>query len=369
MPRASGDCWVAHWRDPDGLQHKRVLARVWIDRGPPRDGYLTKRGARLALDDILLEERRRLPGSAFRARAPVTSEEASADWLRYTRDDRGRRNSTVRDYERVLRNTLLPAFGSVAIDALTAHDIDRFRSALVAERRLSARTINKYLAQLHSIFRRAQRDYGLAGNPAAGAERQPLRWSGDFDVLTVDEIGARAQAASSELDGAIFLTAAFAGLRLGELRALRWCDLDFAKRLVHVRRSDVLREAGPPKSGRVRSVPMVDDLADVLTELRSRERFTDEDDFVFADPLGGPVRGSSAAPAVLRGTRASAIEARALSRPPAQLRDARRAGIPALGREGVHGTRRHRDNDDLPASRAAARRRASSRISVAPGAH
>jgi integrase len=33
------------------------------------------------------------------------------------------------------------------------------------------------------------------------------------------------------------VTAAFTELRMGELRALRWSDVDFAKRLVHVRRS------------------------------------------------------------------------------------------------------------------------------------
>jgi integrase len=199
----------------------------------------------------------------------------------------------VRDYERVLRNILLPVFGAAPIEAVTARDIDRFRAALVAERRLRPRTINKYLAQLQSIFRRAQRVYGLAGNPAAGAERQPVRRSGDFDVLAVDEIGQLVSAAGSELDATIFLTAAFAGLRLGELRALRWSDLDLSKRLIHVRRSYVMGEAGPPKSGRVRSVPMVDDVADALTRLRERERFTGDEDFVFAGPLGNPFEDSA----------------------------------------------------------------------------
>ena len=69
---------------------------------------------------------------------------------------------------------------------------------------------------------------------------------------------ALARAAASLQDAAVFATAAFAGLRLGELRALRWRDIDFGKRLVHVRRSYVERAEGAPKSGRVRSVPMSD---------------------------------------------------------------------------------------------------------------
>ncbi len=46
-----------------------------------------------------------------------------------------------------------------------------------------------------------------------------------------------AQRARHARDGAIFVVAAYTGLRLGELRALRWRDVDFAKRLIRVRRS------------------------------------------------------------------------------------------------------------------------------------
>jgi len=45
------------------------------------------------------------------------------------------------------------------------------------------------------------------------------------------------------------------------LRALRWIDVDFSKRLVHVRRAYTHGGIGPPKSGRVRSVPLIDDVA------------------------------------------------------------------------------------------------------------
>jgi integrase len=51
-----------------------------------------------------------------------------------------------------------------------------------------------------------------------------LRPSGDIEVFSPEEVWALVRAAALEQDGSIFLTAAFTGLRMGELLALRWRD-------------------------------------------------------------------------------------------------------------------------------------------------
>ena len=48
-----------------------------------------------------------------------------------------------------------------------------------------------------------------------------------------------------------------------------------------------------PKSGRVRSVPMVPDVAKVLAQLGQREHFTSGDELVFAGEVGGYLDGSA----------------------------------------------------------------------------
>ena len=145
------------------------------------------------------------------------------------------------------------------------------------------------MVPLHGIYRFAVRRGWTTTNPAAEAERVTARRRPEFAVLSPIEVQAVARATSTEQDAALILTAAFTGLRLGELRALRWRDVDFTNALVHVRRSHyggAGTEEGPPKSGQARSVPLIDLAAAALDELSRRERWVGATDRVFCDPTG-----------------------------------------------------------------------------------
>jgi len=107
-----------------------------------------------------------------------------------------------------------------------------------------------------------------------------------MEVLEPEEVWALVRAAASEQDAALYLTAAFTGLRLGELRARCWRDVDFARSLVRVRASYSMRWLTTPKSGKVRAVPLAPDVATALARLSRRERWTGEEDLVFPGELG-----------------------------------------------------------------------------------
>ena len=104
---------------------------------------------------------------------------------------------------------------------------------------------------------------------------------------------ALVRAAADEQDAAIYLTAAFTGLRRGELVALRWRDVDFAGS--HVRVTATYGEGGSstPKSGTVRSVPMAPAVAEALARLTQREAQTSGDDLVFPGIAGGYLDASA----------------------------------------------------------------------------
>lgn len=283
IDRRDGPVYYAKLKLADGTQPQRRLGRVWPKRTRPPDGYLTRGMAEARLAAILA-------GSdplVNIAPIGVTFEQAASEWLQYVEHDRKRRKSTVRGYRNIVDGSLLAAFGKdTMIETITTADIDRYRAGLLADGKLAAATINRRLVALHAIFKRAGRQHDLPRNPVEAAERQPQRRSGDFRVLDPGEVALLASNAENTQDAALYVVAAFTGLRLGELLALRWSDVDFAKRIVHVRRSHVLGVEDTPKSHKVRSVPLIDQAAIALDDLSRREHFTDPDDRVFVNHVG-----------------------------------------------------------------------------------
>jgi integrase len=297
--------WYALWRDADGRHQKRLGpahvrdsgrrtprgAVVWrtANGSKPDPSYLTPAEAEVALQRLISSALRE-PTDPRRKRAQDhTFGEACDAWLAYVAEERDRRPSTIKDYRNTVRRYLLEEFGAdTLLHTIDTRRVDAFRERMLAEGHLSRRTIQKILVLLHGILKRAKRKGWVATNPAEDAERVTVRRSGDFNVLLPEEVHAVARADASELYGAIYVTAAFTGLRMGELRALRWSDVDFAKRLVHVRRSYTGNAFGAPKSQRVRSVPMSDQVARVLDGLSRREDKTRPDDLVFSPGYNVP---------------------------------------------------------------------------------
>jgi integrase len=98
---------------------------------------------------------------------------------------------------------------------------------------------------------------------------------------------------SARQDAAIFLTAAFAGLRRGELVALRVRDVDFGKRVLRVEGSYALGVLKAPKSGKVRSVPMAGEVEKALARLLNGRGDPGPDELVFPGTDGGYLDASA----------------------------------------------------------------------------
>src|SRR3954447_3025672 len=280
VERTRGPVWYAKYRLPDGRQIQRKLGPAWTAREPPAAGYFTKRTAQAWLDEVLAQARRGEMAGMVTTGATVA--DAAAEWLRWAEHDRVRKPSTLTDY-RHTANRIVRDLGELRLEDVTPELLERWKTTLD----VSNRTISKYLVILHGIFKRAMKFGAPPRNPAADGGRPRFRVSDDIQAFSPEEVHALVRAAGSEQDAALYLTAAFTGLRLGELLALQWRDVDFAGDAIRVRRSyNVHGGVGSPKSGKVRSVPMVAEVAQMLARLAEREWFTGDEDLVFAGDLG-----------------------------------------------------------------------------------
>ena len=294
VERKRGPVWYAKYRLPDGRQVQRKLGPAWTGRGRPAAGYFTKRLAEDWLRDTLAAARRgTLPGAV---RTGATFADAAAEWLRYVEQDRDVKPSTLTDYRSVVASRLLPAFGELPVEQITPGRIEAWRVGLGAGRSkpLTNRTRNKAVTILGGIMERARKVYGLPSNPVRDVEKLRERYDATrFEFYSPEEVWALVRAAASELDGTIFLTAAFTGLRRGELVALRWRDVDFERSAIRVAGSYANGRLTTPKSGRGRVVPMVPEVAEALARLNRRGDWVGEDDLVFAGETGSYLDASA----------------------------------------------------------------------------
>jgi integrase len=114
----------------------------------------------------------------------------------------------------------------------------------------------------------------------------------ELEVVTHKQIASLIEATSSERWRAALGLAGFAGLRLGEIRALRWRDVDLSAGTVSVSASMARNGIpGPPKTkaGR-RVVPLVPALRRLLVALRLRSPRTGPNDLVIATAQGGVIQ-------------------------------------------------------------------------------
>jgi integrase len=126
--------------------------------------------------------------------------------------------------------------------------IETWLSARPQEGNLSRRSLQKIVVLLNGIFKRARKVWKLTHDPMVDVERLTVPKRTDIEFYSTEEVHALVRAAADEQDAALFLTGALTGLRMGELLALRWRDIDFPAQTLRVTASYTNGKLGTPKS-------------------------------------------------------------------------------------------------------------------------
>lgn len=164
-------------------------------------------------------------------------------------------------YKAVIDGRLLPWFGKLPIDEVDACAVRAFDVALVGDK-LQASTRRTVLTILRSILCRfAVEAKYLAKAP--DLPKLPKKGKRCVPALSRLQVDALLKAGSAEAKLA-FALAAFAGLRAGEVRALRWRDVDLERGEIVVRFAHCRGVTDKPKSGDDRVIPIARQLRALL---------------------------------------------------------------------------------------------------------
>lgn len=227
----------------------------------------------------------------FHPEARITFAEYARQWVdTYSgRTSRGLRDETRADYRKRLEQDAIPHLGRMRLSAITAADV-RGLVQHVAARGVAQNTVRLALAPVKACLATAVEDGLIRQNPASGvriavATAEPD--AAEVKALSEDEL-ARLVAATAA-DWQLFIRVlAQTGLRISEMIALTYGDVDLGHHRVHVRRRVRNGRVGPPKSryGR-RSVPLTQSLSRELWARRKAAERAGDGDLVWPSHAGG----------------------------------------------------------------------------------
>ena len=228
--KGSGIWWI-RWTDDEGRKRRE------------------KAGSRSNAERLLAKrhtqklERAKLPEN-LRAKA-ITFRELCADALVHSRSE----NSPKQTYELGLRIAqLLPVFGSRPAESIKKSEIVSWLAEQAAERNWAAGSRNRWQATFSLVFRVGIDNEKIDRNPAAGIRRK-TESNGRVRFLSDHEEARLLKAIEHRFPEFLphLLLSLHTGMRMSEQYSLRWNQVDFERRQIHLPKT---------KNGDPRTIPL-----------------------------------------------------------------------------------------------------------------
>lgn len=249
-------------------------ANVWDAKNAKRrrKTFDTLTGAKQWRTAALHDVRR---GKLAESRPSTSVEEVCTAWLEAahagivrSRSGDAYSSGTLRAYEKHLRLRVYPSLGSAPFYRVRRVDlqdlVDRHLAAGVAPA-----TIQPMLGALGAVYARALQRDEIEVSPSANVRLPSVR-NGRTRFATPKEAAALL-AATPDRDRPIWAAAMYAGLRRGELQALRWQDVDLAGGTLLVARGWNREGPTTTKNRGRRRVPIIPDLREHFAAQRLRQ--------------------------------------------------------------------------------------------------
>ena len=289
----------------DGRWEVRLSAGIDYKTGKPRRTS-TCCNTRQEAIAILQQQAHEVRTQGWRDPMSVTLGEWYEYWLdTYMKDTV--KQSTYASYRSYL-NKHFCVLGRILLKKLEPHTLQEFYNYKFREEGLSPKTLRNYHMALHKCLQQAVKEHLLVYNPC-DAVTLPSGEKPEISVFTNDQQRALVQASYRHRYGVFIRLDLCTGLRMGELLALKWEDIDFSTAQLHVRRT-INRLAkyeahdgenkteivfGTPKTKNSRrTIPLTRTIADELArwkqqqaqdKIRAGDKYTD-DGFIVTNEFG-----------------------------------------------------------------------------------
>lgn len=269
--KAGPDVWIFRWREIN-TEGRKINRKVVVGS---LQQYKTESAAHKAAQALRININQE---TAQRNLRPIVVEQLVQHYIeRELSAGSKKAYSTVAIYKVNLRTWILPRWGACRIQDVRPTAVEEWLSALTLANGTKAKIRN----QMSALFKHAMRYEWLDRNPIA-LVRQSAKRERTPEVLTEDEIKSLLRELQDPYRTMVFLAAA-TGLRVSELLALKWADVDFENLQISLNRAIVHQVIGDLKTEASRKpVPIAIELAEALCTRRLESAYSRNEDWVFA---------------------------------------------------------------------------------------
>lgn len=177
------------------------------------------------------------------------------------------KRGTQDSYATIWRLHLRPLLGDTPLDLIDRRACARVLEA-AQERKLESGTLSQIQAKLYRALRWAMSKGLMPETPLPKIERGPGEKKKVLCLYSPDNLERLLKAARTTADEALVLLAWHGALRIGEIPALQWSDIDWSTGIMMISRNVYKSRVQDNPKGEVGSVPMSPQLIDVLQRMR-----------------------------------------------------------------------------------------------------
>ncbi len=204
----------------------------------------------------------------------LTVSQVATYWIRYL-ENKDIKYNTLRGYKVNVNNHIIPSIGNIYIQKLTSYNINDMIDDL-KKKGLGATSIRYVLRNLNGIIEFSIKRQWLKNSPMSEVDR-PRPKPFKSQPYSKEELKRLIDVSKGTDFEYIIRIEAETGLRIGELLALTWSDIDFINNTISINKTIVYKvgkgcTSSSPKSEKSnRTIPVTEDLIIALEDFKKSE--------------------------------------------------------------------------------------------------